>query len=65
MLGGFERVAWWRTGLTALAIGRVIPGLNHGLAVIGYGSLRRGAMEARWPMGVSPIRLATPTRRWR
>jgi putative membrane protein len=59
-------LAWWRTGLTALAValavGRVIPSLDHnsaqwpydiagicfalyGLAVIGYGSLRRGAME--------------------
>src|ERR1700709_1926827 len=56
-------LAWWRTGLTALAValavGRVIPSLDHnsadwlydlagvcfGLAVMGYGSLRRGAME--------------------
>lgn len=68
-------LAWWRTGLTALAValavGRVIPGLDHnstqwpydvagicfalyGLAVIGYGSLRRGATERALAEGRFP-----------
>lgn len=68
-------LAWWRTGLTALAValavGRVIPGLDHnsanwpydiagicfalyGLAVVGYGSLRRGAMERALAEGRFP-----------
>ena len=68
-------LAWWRTGLTALAValavGRVIPGLDpdssqwpydiagtcfalYGLAVIGYGSLRRRAMERALSEGRFP-----------
>jgi putative membrane protein len=41
-------LAWWRTGLTALAValgvGRVVPGLNHGLA--------------RWPYVVAGVGFA-------
>lgn len=68
-------LAWWRTGLTALAValavGRVIPSLDHsaadwlydlagvcfalyGVAVMGYGSLRRGAMERALAEGRFP-----------
>jgi putative membrane protein len=68
-------LAWWRTGLTALAValavGRVIPGLDpdsanwpydlagicfalYGLAVIGFGSLQRVAMERALAEGRFP-----------
>ncbi len=68
-------LAWWRTGLTALAValavGRVIPGLDrsaahwpydvagvcfaaYGVAVIAYGSRRRGAMERALKEGRFP-----------
>jgi uncharacterized membrane protein YidH (DUF202 family) len=68
-------LAWWRTGLTALAValavGRVIPGLDHssadwlygvagvcfalyGVAVIGYGSLRRVAVDRALAAGRFP-----------
>lgn len=74
-------LAWWRTGLTALAValgvGRVVPGLDqdsthwpyqlvgigfavYGLTVIGYGSIRRGAVERALAAGrfPSPSRFA-------
>jgi uncharacterized membrane protein YidH (DUF202 family) len=68
-------LAWWRTGLTALAValgvGQVVPGLdqgsNHwpyelvgvgfavyGIAVIGYGSVRRAAVERALAEGRFP-----------
>lgn len=68
-------LAWWRTGLTALAValavGRVIPGLDrgasqwpydvagvcfaaYGVAVIAYGSRRRGAVERALAEGRFP-----------
>jgi putative membrane protein len=68
-------LAWWRTGLTALAValavGRVIPGLErgsthwqydaagvcfavYGVAVIAYGSRRRGSMERALAAGRFP-----------
>lgn len=74
-------LAWWRTGLTALAValavGRIVPGLDsssqrwpyvvagicfalYGVAVLLYGSLRRGAVERALAAGrfPSPPRLA-------
>lgn len=65
--GALDSPPW----LSALAVGRVIPGLDHnsanwpydvagicfalyGLAVIGYGSLRRGAMERALAEGRFP-----------
>jgi putative membrane protein len=68
-------LAWWRTGLTALAValavGRVVPGLDqgstrwpyelagilfalYGVAVIAYGSSRRGAVERALAEGRYP-----------
>jgi inner membrane protein YidH len=68
-------LAWWRTGLTALAValavGRIVPGLDHssqrwpyvvagvcfalyGVAVIAYGSARRGAVERALAEGRFP-----------
>jgi putative membrane protein len=68
-------LAWWRTGLAALAVavgvGRVVPGLDrgathwpyelvgicfavYGIAVIGYGSVRRGAVERALDEGRFP-----------
>lgn len=68
-------LAWWRTGLTALAValavGRVVPGLDdgstrwpyelvgiffalYGVAVIAYGSSRRGAVERALEEGRYP-----------
>jgi putative membrane protein len=68
-------LAWWRTGLTALAValgvGRVVPGLDHGstrwpyellgvlfalygVAVIAYGSSRRGVVERALAEGSYP-----------
>jgi putative membrane protein len=68
-------LAWWRTGLTslavALAVGRVVPGLDrsavrwpyvvagicfglYGVAVIAYGSARRGAVERALAEGRFP-----------
>jgi putative membrane protein len=68
-------LAWWRTGLTALAValavGRVVPGLDHGstrwpyeligvlfalygVAVIVYGTNRRGAVERALAEGRYP-----------
>lgn len=68
-------LAWWRTGLTALAValgvGRVVPGLSHsstrwpyelvgiffafyGVAVIAYGTNRRGVMERALAEGRYP-----------
>jgi putative membrane protein len=74
-------LAWWRTGLTALAValavGRIVPGLDsssqrwpyvvagvcfavYGVAVLLYGSVRRGAVERALAAGrfPSPPRLA-------
>jgi putative membrane protein len=72
-------LAWWRTGLTALAVavGRIVPGLDassqrwpyvvagicfalYGVAVVLYGSIRRGAVERGLAAGrfPSPPRLA-------
>jgi putative membrane protein len=68
-------LAWWRTGLTALAValavGRVVPGLDreatrwpyevvgiffalYGVAVIAYGTNRRGAVERALAEGRFP-----------
>ncbi len=68
-------LAWWRTGLTALAValavGRIVPGLDsssqrwpyvlagicfalYGVAVIAYGSIRRGAVEQALAEGRFP-----------
>jgi putative membrane protein len=68
-------LAWWRTGLTALAValgvGRVVPGLDdgstqwpyelvgvffalYGVAVIAYGSSRRGVVERALAEGRYP-----------
>jgi putative membrane protein len=68
-------LAWWRTGLAALAValgvGRVVPGLDHestrwpyellgvffafyGVAVIAYGSSRRGVVERALAEGRYP-----------
>lgn len=68
-------LAWWRTGLTALAVavgvGQVIPGVDessthwpyqligacfamYGVALIGYGSARRGAVERALAEGRFP-----------
>lgn len=68
-------LAWWRTGLTALAValavGRLVPGLDrgstqwpyelvgicfavYGVAVIAYGSARRGAVERALAAGQFP-----------
>jgi putative membrane protein len=75
LAGERTELAWWRTGLTALAVGlavgRVIPGLDrgstdwlydvagvcfalYGVAVIGYGSLRREAMDRALAEGRFP-----------
>jgi putative membrane protein len=74
-------LAWWRTGLTALAValavGRIVPGLDassqrwpyvvagicfavYGVAVVLYGSIRRGAVERALAAGrfPNPPRLA-------
>lgn len=74
-------LAWWRTGLTALAValavGRIVPGLDassqrwpyvvagicfalYGVAVVLYGSIRRGTVERALVAGrfPSPPRLA-------
>lgn len=80
LAGERTELAWWRTGLTALAValavGRVIPGLDHsstgwlydiagicfalwGVAVIGYGSLRREAVDRALAEG----RFPEPSRR--
>lgn len=68
-------LAWWRTGLTALAValgvGRVVPGLDdgstrwpyelvgvffalYGVAVIAYGTTRRGVVERALAEGRYP-----------
>jgi uncharacterized membrane protein YidH (DUF202 family) len=68
-------LAWWRTGLTALAValavGRIVPGLDassqrwpyvvagicfalYGVAVLLYGSIRRGAVERALAAGRFP-----------
>jgi putative membrane protein len=68
-------LAWWRTGLTALAValavGRIVPGLDsssqrwpyatggvcfalYGVAVVVYGSIRRGAVERALAEGRFP-----------
>lgn len=68
-------LAWWRTGLTALAValavGRIVPGLDgssqrwpyvvagicfalYGVAVLLYGSVRRGAVERALAEGRFP-----------
>jgi len=68
-------LAWWRTGLTALAValavGRIVPGLDgssdrwpyaaagvcfalYGIAVIAYGSVRRGTVERALAEGRFP-----------
>lgn len=68
-------LAWWRTGLTALAValavGRIVPGLDstplrwpyvvggvcfalYGVAVILYGSIRRGNVERALAEGRFP-----------
>jgi putative membrane protein len=70
-------LAWWRTGLAALAVafgvGRVVPGLDHdatrwpyevagvlfalyGVAVIAYGTSRRGVVERALAEGRYPDR---------
>jgi uncharacterized membrane protein YidH (DUF202 family) len=80
LAGERTELAWWRTGLTALAValavGRVIPGLDHsstdwlydvagicfalyGVAVIGYGSLRREAIDRALAEGHFPDPAAT------
>lgn len=68
-------LAWWRTGLTALAValavGRIVPGLDassqrwpyvvagicfalYGVAVVLYGSIRRGTVERALAEGRFP-----------
>lgn len=68
-------LAWWRTGLTALAValgvGQVVPGLDgdstrwpyevvgvlfalYGVAVIAYGTSRRGVVERALAEGGYP-----------
>ncbi len=68
-------LAWWRTGLTALAValavGRIVPGLDstsqrwpyvvagvcfaiYGVAVVVYGSVRRGTVERALAAGRFP-----------
>jgi putative membrane protein len=75
LAGERTELAWWRTGLTALAVGlavgRVIPGLDrsstdwlydvagvcfalYGVAVIGYGSIRREAVDRALSEGRFP-----------
>jgi putative membrane protein len=69
-------LAWWRTGLTALAValavGRIVPGLDgssqrwpyvvagicfalYGVAVVAYGSIRRGTVERALAEGRFPV----------